>query len=387
MTKMEKFATILLIVSYFIFTGAYAINPISKAPVMNDSIAKYCKVKVYSEKQVQPLSGSEKECAIGKRRVILTYDKNRIEKFRFGKGVFENPIVYMDSIAPNVYRVSCFHKNLDVDFSKGSDVNALIDFHSPSPGFTLFYREYVRTFQDDYDYCYSDCTLRIEFPEPSVPHATGINQWLVSFVNEELLMFEESDKVVSYTKKTLNKLDLAKFYADWYFAATTPNGSNTEHILDMRTYAWNNRYVTYQLYSYNYSGGAHGAYMERLASFDLISGKAITPEYLFQRDSLDKVREALMRVVLKDSHFKEWNSAETIDDVLPYLAHSETNNSHSSDINDIDISRMGLTPEGVVISYYPYEVSCYAAGCFHFTIPYEELYPFLSDAGKQCVGK
>lgn len=53
--------------------------------------------------------------------------------------------------------------------------------------------------------------------------------------------------------------------------------------------------------------------------------------------------------------------------------------------NKADYVVFGLSENGVVFSFQPYEISCFAAGTFHFTIPYERLKPYLTDRAKWCI--
>ena len=39
------------------------------------------------------------------------------------------------------------------------------------------------------------------------------------------------------------------------------------------------------------------------------------------------------------------------------------------------LPRTGLTDKGVIFSFQPYNICGFAAGCFHFTIPYKDLKP------------
>jgi hypothetical protein len=151
----------------------------------------------------------------------------------------------------------------------------------------------------------------------------------------------------------------------------------------MRVYDRNERYVTYQQFTYCYLGGIHGFNTERLASFDLTTGEDVTIDYLFKKECQHKVREVLMQTAFTDEKLCSWNNIETMEDVVRCFM-PETMD--VPDLKRVDISRVGLAPEGIVFSYYPYELSCFAAGCFHFTIPYTKLRPFLTEKAKHCVG-
>lgn len=44
-----------------------------------------------------------------------------------------------------------------------------------------------------------------------------------------------------------------------------------------------------------------------------------------------------------------------------------------------------LTDDGVTFSFQPDELCAYAAGCFHFTIPYEDLKPYMTEKVKRLL--
>ena len=52
----------------------------------------------------------------------------------------------------------------------------------------------------------------------------------------------------------------------------------------------------------------------------------------------------------------------------------------------INLPQLGLSEEGVVFSFQPYDICCFAAGCFHFTIPYHKVRKYLTLRGMWCLG-
>ena len=46
---------------------------------------------------------------------------------------------------------------------------------------------------------------------------------------------------------------------------------------------------------------------------------------------------------------------------------------------------LGLGQDGVVFSFQPYSLSNFAAGAFHFTVPYKQLEPYFTDQAKWCL--
>jgi hypothetical protein len=310
----------------------------------------------------------------------------------------------------------------------------------------------------------------LEYPDSTTAHAAEISEWVTHIVKsqrEQMTWWCDRVLFEGYMGSPTDTVALANSLVQVYFAVTDSLYADESYKLDLRAYTCNERYVTYQMYTYTYGGGAHGAYSERLTSLDLNTGQPITPEYLFREDCLDKVRFVLMMTVAGDAHFREWNTVSRLDDVIRRfiwdpdefrgvdgedsyteevaeedllevdsleLAEADTdsdseelaeddseeleeNNSEElvdaeddsdepaeadseeedeeprrprhklpgKQLGTIDISRIGLTPEGIVISYDPYEVDCFAAGCFHFFIPYWKIHAYLSEEGRALV--
>lgn len=53
--------------------------------------------------------------------------------------------------------------------------------------------------------------------------------------------------------------------------------------------------------------------------------------------------------------------------------------------DELLIPQPALTEEGIVFSVQPYDISSFAAGTFHFIIPYDKAEPYMTDRGKRCL--
>lgn len=391
----------LLSIGVFAFNQAIANPNYTNADFTTRSMNEvwHCKVEEYVGKCVPALNEDEKWCKLGKRPIIIGYSDNLVSHFRFGNGDYENPILSIDSVRTNVYIVSNFNKRLYVNFSKKDDIDALLDFCQSPPGFTMFAREYVRP------YIYQEfngnavCYYRVEYPDEIVPKSDFIRRWLIDYASH-VSYWNDEVELSNYTPYLGNESDesIAKHFAVRFFDYTDQDFANTEFGYDMRVYDYNERYVTYQQYTYCYLGGIHGFYTERLASFDMTTGEGITTDYLFPKKYQQKIRELLMETAFMDETFCSWNNIETMEDVIrcfmpetmtiPNIIASfdSTYVQPNIRLERVDISRVGLTSEGIVFSYYPYELSCYAAGCFHFTIPYKKNRLYLTEKAKYCIG-
>jgi hypothetical protein len=356
------------------------------------------KVKEYTARRIRPLDEHERWCRIGKRPIILSYHDNRVEEFRLGPTDFENPVLIGDSIKPTVFRLRCFNKTFDLNYTQKESIDAYIDFSQAPPRFSPFFRAYSRPYYYQEVQGEGTCAYYVELPDETVPKARDIRYWLLDFEDTIAYWDEVPLTFPPYSGDADDKPARARHFADRFFDYTDQFDADTQLEYDMRVYEYNPRYITYQQYTFCYLGGLHGFFTERLASFDLTTSEGITTDYLFKRDSQLKVKELLMETAFADKNFNSWNSIKTMEDVIrcfmpetmtiPNIIASfdSTYVQPNVRLERVDISRVGLAPEGVVFSYYPYELSCFAAGCFHFTIPYWKLRPFLTEKAKHCIG-
>lgn len=266
-------------------------------------------------------------------------------------------------------------------------------------GFTTFTRDFSRSYRYQKYNGKVSCHFCVEYPNEKFPHSSGIKRWLVGYANNIKYWDDEVMNISPYVGSPDNVLALARNFANRFFDYTDQDYSDDVFEYDMLVCERNERYITYKQNTYCYLGGAHGFNTERFASFDLITGNGITTHYLFKTECVQDVREELIKTAYADERFCEWNDIETMDDVVRcFMPETMTieNIIASFDstyvqpnvrVERVDISRVGLTRSGVAFSYYPYELSCFAAGCFHFTIPYSKLRKYMTDEAKRCIGE
>lgn len=132
--------------------------------------------------------------------------------------------------------------------------------------------------------------------------------------------------------------------------------------------------LSYVYREYNYTGGAHGSYVQRGYSFDTESGKLLTLAEL----SADEVRlrASLLEVMLRQIE----NAPEIKEEIESYTAQqSELSPALEALIRE---GSWYFDSEGMVIFSDLYEISSYAAGIISIHIPYSELEDILDDRWK-----
>ena len=86
----------------------------------------------------------------------------------------------------------------------------------------------------------------------------------------------------------------------------------------------------------------------------------------------------LEHIAEADPDYMSWNA-----NIYQYTYHISE---EWYDAKEFFLPNPALTDEGVVFSYQPYEIACFAAGMYHFTIPYNRLMDYLTDEAKWCLG-
>ncbi len=92
---------------------------------------------------------------------------------------------------------------------------------------------------------------------------------------------------------------------------------------------------------------------------------------------MENIRSLLVEEVKKLPKYKEWHP-----NIEEFLCVGDENDQASGMRR---LPQPGLSDKGVVFSFQPYTVSCYAAGTFHIMIPYEQLKPYLTERAKWCL--
>ena len=159
-------------------------------------------------------------------------------------------------------------------------------------------------------------------------------------------------------------------------------------------------YVTYQYSAYIYEGGLHGMPRSYYITYDkkiqtiLTTANAVKPSMLVQLRkevmlSLKEWRDVLYH---EDSSMKDFMQQafsfhtpmfdEDIDDIWKsLLVHEyecdewsgwETAIKEEFSLNNFPLPHFALLPEGIVVTYHPYQIDCFAAGEYHAIVPYSK---------------
>jgi hypothetical protein len=122
-----------------------------------------------------------------------------------------------------------------------------------------------------------------------------------------------------------------------------------------------NGYLVLSMYSYAYTGGAHGNYGTSMYCFDVTARKQLSLGDLLSIDSIT------MQQLLEQHYRKQYAvPASTPLNTRLFVKKLEPNNNFY------------FSPKGLGFSYAPYEIASYADGEIKVWIPFAELKPYLN---------
>lgn len=352
--------------------------------------------------------------AFGYSGVVSMWDGWYLDTVKVG----DDLMLTWDSVGPSSLKLSLGIREIIVDLGDSDVVNEIKRFMQPIKGFKRFSKHYEECLDSSYyegygyDKYMGKFSFEADYPDSCVENAGKIN-WFIC----ELTGISENEKAkvpalsafyagFNQTKKyrrvfsgnTDSMLELSDFLAhrtfeNWKREGNFDTGSS-ETVLVIRPQIANNRFVTFGQYEYEREGTGHGMYTETFHTFDLTKGEELTNEDFFKPKSLDKVKMRLFEVMAKDPHYLRWhedaispNDIESMIEAwqspIPVLEGTEWEEPERE--FKFDLPEGALTDSGIIFSFQPYEIDCWAAGAYHFVVPYDKLMPYLTPKAKRLI--
>lgn len=327
-------------------------------------------------------------------------------------------ILHYDSVGPSTLKLSLVTRDLVVDLGDKMAIDKIKNFMNPIDGFKRYRKRYEECLDSiyyegyGYDEYMGGFTFEVDYPDSCNEIAEKINQFICNLTN---LSESEKAKVPglsafyagfnqtkcyrpAYNGNTNDMNCLSDFLAhktfeNWKRAGEYGMGSS-EATLVIRPHIANEKYVTFSKYEYDRQGLGHGMYTETFHSYDMKKGKELSNKDIFKTQFLDKVKMRLFEVMAKDPHYLAWHGDEVspadIEEMIevwqspdPILAGTEWEEPER-DIK-FELPDGALTNSGIVFSFQPYEIDCWAAGAYHFIVPYKKLMPYLTPEAKRLI--
>ena len=330
---------------------------------------------------------------------------------------YDNMLQY-DSVGPSTLRLSLVTRELTVDLGDPDAAEKIKNFMNPIDGFRRFSKRFEECLDSQYyeGYGYHEYmggfTFEVDYPDSCHESAEKINRFICELtgffdieranVSNLSAFYAGFDKTKNYRQVySGNRDDMQKLsdflayrtFENWRHDEEFGMGSN-EATLSIRPHIVNERYVTFSKYEYERQGVGHGMYTETFYTFDLNKGNKLKNSDIFKNRFLDNVKMKLFEVIAEDPHFLAWHggsaSPSEIEDMIeawqspsPALEGTEWEEPKRDVI--FELPDCALTDAGVMFSFQPYEIDCWAAGAYHFIVPYDKLMPYLTTTAKKLI--
>lgn len=322
-----------------------------------------------------------------------------------------------DSIAPSTLQLNLITRKITVNLGSRYAARQIKKFLGPISGFKRFHKKYELCVDSVYDEDYGmlrtwgEITFSADYADTCQQNADKINQCMVNLVYHlgdtkmeapALSVLYSGYKQVrkpgmKYDGVVVDMNRLSDFIRD-----NTLKGWNEEDLayessaasdIDISAHIANDRYVTFSVYDYGRIGVGHGGYIETFHTFDMNSGKRLANNDIFKPNTLDKVKMQLFDVMARDPRYSASNNIKSGDDVQSRIEGWQSPNpllegtEFEEPEREFILPQGALTNSGVVFSFQPYEIDCWAAGAYHFIVPYKNLLPYMTTKAKWLICK
>lgn len=323
-----------------------------------------------------------------------------------------------DSIAPATLKLNLYTRDLIVNMGDPTSADKIKRFLSPIDGF----KRYTKKFDEALDTIITEdnekiiSTASFDFVldyAADHPKSDMINGFVCKLACESgdtkvdvppltslyIGYNPQNETNKAYKGKAYDMASLCDYISNNAIAEWRTN-DDSDYIstalgLAVRANLSCQNFVTFSRFRYDRLGLGHGMYTETFHTLDLNTGKSVTNKELFKNNSIDDVKMLLFEVMAADPYYRSWHEGvESASDILamiegwqapdPLLEGTEFEEVE----NDImfTLPNGALTNEGVIFSFQPYEIDCWAAGAYHFIVPYDKLKPYLTEKAKTLAG-
>ena len=215
-----------------------------------------------------------------------------------------------------------------------------------------------------------ECAVKAQHPTEA---GNSLARIINEYINEELGgtymgdLFDARAMASHYVDECLEPGE-----SDADMSADMPPGEERTEIARL---AETGGYVTYEVSTYSFAGGAHG-----VAGYDGMTFRRSDGRRMGW-DAFVNTGDEGFRNLVKKGLKAYWN-VQTDEELAEYLLLED-----DREDDDIPLPQAGplFTKEGVKLTYQPYEIAAYAAGMPQFVAPYAELAPYLTRAAREMV--
>ena len=299
--------------------------------------------------------------------------------------------------------VSCAHDRQVVPYDLDIDeiYKALEPNDEETPEGVTYGKNNIQGFIFDYDFTTDNQDIYVYFANfTAMDINPAITQHLFEFVEGQLHEFGfvsdslslPSGRMEQLISEGLNYKEAAARIIDYLkegFEANVPEIEKFDCPFNITFQVYpiylDDNYVTYRELSYSYTGGAHGMTESYLITYDLKSGKPLTPEEIIKPERMSEVSgEVAAHMAYSYPIYENITTVEQYIDSLNVWVgtfNGEDAADHDNRITaaNFPLEDVALTKEGLAVVYQMYELTPGSDGVPIVVIPYRDIRGCLND--------
>lgn len=235
-----------------------------------------------------------------------------------------------------------------------------------------------------------DCVIRVDYPTGTDDLAVNVRKILNQKMADNYLGAVNEDGSKSYkaytgdlsdgnavaTKYCKDNFNNLKVQIDDIKKYDPRANVNMSYDLNLTKKAENDKYITYNCFSYAYLAGAHGSSFDHSFNIVKATGKLLTETV--DTTQVKKLQPLLRKGVI--SYLNEYNKEDPVTDknLNEYLF-------IENGIIPLPANTPCLTKDGIHFAYQQYEIGPYAMGIVEFTVPYADIKPYLTAEAAKLI--
>lgn len=259
-------------------------------------------------------------------------------------GCGDSRVLAMGPIATDSVCVNKLSENVECRF--------VVDYPTADDSTSLAIRKYL-----------GDELARLYLPRVNNPEEAGRYPVYKGNVNTgDSILHYYVDGTTKYLKEQL---------ADFMDAAPSETPM-LDYDFSARKTSDNDRYVNYNINVYAFLGGAHGTTTDYTVTIVKPSGRVLT-------QTVDTLQLKSLQPILRKgvlSYLHEQGETDATEATLGDMLFVENG------IIPLPVHAPYLTDDGVCFVYQQYEIASYAMGIVTFTVPYDQIKPYLTEEAR-----
>ena len=271
-------------------------------------------------------------------------------------------------------------------------------------------KDYYVKPRSEYEMVEAGISVDLDIPKGDTDSDKAIRKWMISAIRDDAFFLLENNKDIPVGKCTsLNDMlhSLDEYGVLWEKLCRAEN--QIEDTLDVRMtcdirvkkVADCEDYTTYHYWASLYNGGLHELPREYYITYDKRRGGLLDVNNSVKPSMLQHFRHLVLESLKKEYDFfnEQESSWEDFTHLVfsfhcPVIGIEDENNfipslldhNYSCDEwaglngynekafteNDFPLTHFAVLPEGIVLTYHPYQIDCFVAGEYHGVIPFKD---------------